>query len=1129
MRELQPDQTAAVVFGPAGSIRGSFGGVSTPASLVALAQAKVQDRVPLGLIGGLCAGVELALRKHQTVIQDEQMAAALAAEKVVRAADVPAWPKQQPIEGFARRVVQSCMDKAVELSVSGSKTQWVDYAAATEKAPQDPNTQPSTNWGLKTSIQQKTEAKFTAKIRAEHVESRDQLYVFVVVTAEGSRHSDKEQTPEALGLLARYKQYIRGTSLRSIVRFISVGPTVTLPLVERLKDSLQTVEHWEPRRAFAAKDAAMLPSLTAEMCAALSDVGLQKTVSIAVGHADQQLGCGFVTCLTRAPKWELDLTISPGQSRTVLFQGSMPRTVRLGGYSYRVDRSDAAAPTDKRQRPQTPAEILPMAELHRRQLALAQSLVTSLKIAAASGRLIDEAVRRMRGLLCGIRQTMFEASSEMTVEDLKKLTPLARVAVVQERRRLLSDIEMVANEIDDTVRVGRARADCADDWTVDLEDVKFGAAALRRVAAVTDDFAAEFSVEAILEDLLSVHFGKDRSARAELTPLEALDAAAASFGIQPSELAAVRELPRAVDLFSAIGMQGIVIRAARLGVAAVNPWLVVVEEVYAKRDSSDIVFGALESGLQYSPTELQEGGSAAAADSSSSFDVLVVADPVDPWHTLRLIKSKLHQLYLSVIFTRTPSVPLPAQRLALLMVSFVRITEQLLRGKMAKKKQFRSDDAKTLVMHSLHCMFTIRQLTKTISFYAEVGAKLADSEIDPSSYMTESAEDSIASVVQVLCAPICAPDPVVSNALFAPTIAAGAQLSRVALAILGESVSRGCRILVKQQAAKDATTTNHAVAYRPLLRKALGISLKSCCNVAADDQPELLEHSHSAEFEEASGRQASNNFFHASLTNCTPWAVIGCLGYCQRVWEWHAAHPVAREIGLDEALARPELCEALAEALLTAFDDRKTGISTNTFVKAHLETETGKFPMLVQIGLFAQGLRYSNSKSRRDGGLLSLADPATALRALAEEERRKVYEDRMAAKRARIVEAIAETARNSRLGRSRIKAAAALEAHGAPHMPRLFTPAEVDQLNMARPPADQFEIMGSGLLRHHCCFIGCSHYLKSFATEKDKRLGTRHGMFAHFKCWTVPDRTRIAMPYSPIFPIENAEGMENCP
>jgi hypothetical protein len=103
------------------------------------------------------------------------------------------------------------------------------------------------------------------------------------------------------------------------------------------------------------------------MCAALSDVGLQKTVPIAVGHADQQLGCGFVACLTRPPKWALEVTTTPRQSRTVLFQGSMPRTVTLAGNSYRVERSDAAAPKKKRQRPQTPAEILPMAELHRRQ------------------------------------------------------------------------------------------------------------------------------------------------------------------------------------------------------------------------------------------------------------------------------------------------------------------------------------------------------------------------------------------------------------------------------------------------------------------------------------------------------------------------------------------------------------------------------------------------------------------------------------------------------------------------------------------------------------------------------------------------------------------------------------------
>ena len=1134
MRELQPTQTALVTFsspgdGQGGSTTASFSRVTTPASLVALAESPFAESSPLGLVGGLCAGVELALRKQQTVVQDEQIAAAVAAKHAIRTPDVPNWSKSQPVEGFARNVVKACLEHAVELVVSGKKTQWVDYAAATETAPQHQNTQPSTNWGLKTSILQKTEAKLTAKLHAEQADSRDQLYVFVVLTAEGSRHSDQAQGSEALGLLRRYQGYVQGTGLRSIIRFMSVGSTITLPLVERLKESLQTVEHWEPRRAYAASDASSLPSLTAEMCTALSDVGLQKTQSIAVGNAEETLSCGFVTCLTCPPKLGLDVTTTPGQPRTILFQGSMPRTVVLDGQSYRVDRSDAVHPKKAKSHKTTTKddEQLTAAELHRRQLTLAQSLVTSLKIAAASGRLVDDAVRRMRGLLNRIRQAMLEATTDTTVQDLKAMEPLARAQLVMERRRLLSDIESVANEIDDTVRVGRARADCADSWTADLEDVKFGAAALKRVEAISEDFATEFSVEAVVDDLLRRHQRTD--ATIEQTPLQAMDAAAAALGMLPSQLAAVRELPRPVDLLSAIGMDGIVIRVARLAVAAVQPWSVVVEEVYTKQDSSAIVFGALASGVPYSATddllddnggELEQVDAPATSRSAnnSTYDVLVVAGEAqgaEPSQALQLIRSKLHQLYLSVIFTRTASVPLPAQRLALPMVAFVKIAEQLLRSKMAKKKHFRSDSARKQVMHGLRVLYTIRQLTRKIGWVDEIAAKLVDADCDPAAHMTEAPEDNIASVVQVLCAPICASDPSVMTALFETTADARAQLSRVALASLGEAVSRGCRILVKQQVANQqagrAETSSGTVpaqpseAYRPLLQAALGIQAKSCVQVTADEQPEPEPHTivHSAEFDQDQGRRSSNKFFSANLTNCTPWAVIASFGWCQQVHEFICS----KGISLDEALTTTELREDLCEVLLGAFDDRKAGISTNTFARQHLGTD-GKFPMLVQIALYAQGLRYSNSKARREGGLLSLADPAAALRALAAEERQKIYEDRCAAKRARLAAIMAEAALNDRMARRRLEAREALETHGhgAPHLPRLFSQPEVDALNMERAPTDQLEVMPSGLLRHHCCFPKCPHYLQSFATERDRQLGTREGLFNHFKHWVTPDR-----------------------
>ena len=210
---------------------------------------------------------------------------------------------------------------------------------------------------------------------------------------------------------------------------------------------------------------------------------------------------------------------------------------------------------------------------------------------------------------------------------------------------------------------------------------------------------------------------------------------------------------------------------------------------------------------------------------------------------------------------------------------------------------------------------------------------------------------------------------------------------------------------------------------------------------------------------------------------------------------------------MDDVLTDDTLREDLAKTLLSAFDDRKTGISTNTFARQHLTSgESGRSPVLVQIALFCQGLRYHNSRLRRDGGLHSLTDPKAILHELAKEEREKVYKDRLAAKRSRIAASMAEEARNDRVARMRLEAAAALESHGAPHLPRLFTPAEVDALNMERPSTDQLEVMPSGLLRHHCCFERCPQYLKNLSTERDRQLGTRHGLYRHFKCFISPDR-----------------------
>ena len=128
------------------------------------------------------------------------------------------------------------------------------------------------------------------------------------------------------------------------------------------------------------------------------------------------------------------------------------------------------------------------------------------------------------------------ALTRTSVQQISALSPVQRATLVQERRRLLSDLETVANEIEDTVRVGKARADCADDWTQDLDDLKFGAAALKRVEHLTDDFETEFSVGAIVDD--AILSSQDKREAEGQTALQAVDAAAAALGMTAADLAA---------------------------------------------------------------------------------------------------------------------------------------------------------------------------------------------------------------------------------------------------------------------------------------------------------------------------------------------------------------------------------------------------------------------------------------------------------------------------------------------------------------------------------------------------------------------------------------------------------------
>ncbi len=66
-------------------------------------------------------------------------------------------------------------------------------------------------------------------------------------------------------------------------------------------------------------------------------------------------------------------------------------------------------------------------------------------------------------------------------------------------------------------------------------------------------------------------------------------------------------------------------------------------------------------------------------------------------------------------------------------------------------------------------------------------------------------------------------------------------------------------------------------------------------------------------------------------------------------------------------------------------------------------------------------------------------------------------------------------------------------------LPKFFTHRDVAELNYRRPASDQLERLEGGMLKHHCCFPKCDMFLKNLATDKDRVLNRRGGIFLLFR------------------------------
>ena len=61
-------------------------------------------------------------------------------------------------------------------------------------------------------------------------------------------------------------------------------------------------------------------------------------------------------------------------------------------------------------------------------------------------------------------------------------------------------------------------------------------------------------------------------------------------------------------------------------------------------------------------------------------------------------------------------------------------------------------------------------------------------------------------------------------------------------------------------------------------------------------------------------------------------------------------------------------------------------------------------------------------------------------------------------------------------------------------------------MNEGRNIKDQLELIPNcGLLKHHCCFPKCPDFLVNLATEKDKIMNTRRGLWRHLRFLQMPN------------------------
>ncbi|KAJ3409384.1 hypothetical protein HDU80_001406 [Chytriomyces hyalinus] len=916
--------------------------------------------------------------------------------------------------------------------------------------------------------------------------SRQTLHVFILLNDGDDSMHDEDEIDR---VFTDFNKKLVGAGVLSMLRVIGIGkkfnPRVGL-MAHMATETLHTSATISP--ISVCSKVHEIPVAAANLGSSIAKC----LAGISISAVNSHVLSGFIHRWTNPPVNRVSTSIpSAGKSKIILYKGhTMPPVLELNGHRVKVvldpvsqakltvngNDSENSVNTDVHE------SINGMSNLLR-------EYTIDLKIAAITRLDHQTSLKELLRVWALVKNDI--------VTSYSLGTGASRLRLMREKRGLMMDIDALLNSVtvDCASAMGSFNNEESVRWLAPVRSMKFAADAIRRHEMQTnvDSISQELEFRkdaANIIEWVKEHPGFNDCESQQLISKQSYCSEAQH--IQEIARMDTRSLS-ARDFLYSCGMVGIGIQVARTQASIVNPWLMVVKYVSCDFVDTASSMCMLHSGVKW----VDQMGNEVE-------DVLLLANPQNDIFYKLLTSLSLYKAYTSITCTRNPDLYTPQQRVALLGISFVTAVEQLY--------QFHPDVNKSAIAlepqieNVLNMAFTLRKYRSNSSAWTSYLEKLLLP--NPSHHLTEAddTQDShgIASVAQVLvalgciaCFEVDSHQPSGFDLLSNP--AKKGQLADVALAILSESISRGCRIKIK---SSGLPTEPLEIRSRRHTRIALNISSEDFDGSGMVPAPDIQSWI-------ASGKKQSGKFFKNPYWRCnaSPQAVSACLSFsktCANYWQHNRLGSL--EQTLQDVDTRAGLIAAIASAVsqyggMREFLTLYSEDVSNVLDDGHTTVASKD---LLQIALYVQGLRFYDSKSRRRDSLLSLKNPLAVIQTLIQAERLQLQREWIHAQKQKISIMTKDHARSAKRSLQLLEQAEFLKLHS---QPRLFSHTEVMILNKGRPMNDQLEVLNdSGLLKHHCSCAECPEYLVNQSTEGDRLFNRRQGIYSHLKWLLLPER-----------------------